>query len=175
MFLKSMDASDMVKDAQLLFCLLNEVFMEVGVENIVQVITENASNYVAKGRMLEEKHPTIWWIPCAIHYSNLMLEDIGKIEWMKKCVEQEKFITKYMYNHTWVLNLVKKNIGARELVWSTITRFAANFISLQSVVQQKSNLRKMFLVMNGIHLNGEKRPKGKRWLTKCLKKYCGKR
>ena len=80
MFLKSVDASDQVKDAQLLFHLLDEVVVEVGIQNVVQVITNNASNYVAAGRMLEEKHPTIWWTPCAAHCLDLMLEDIGKIE-----------------------------------------------------------------------------------------------
>lgn len=60
MCLKSVDASNQVKDAQLLFCLLDEVVMEVGVVNVVQVITDNASNYVPRGKMLEEKHPTIW-------------------------------------------------------------------------------------------------------------------
>jgi hypothetical protein len=43
MFLRSVDASDRVKDANLLFELLDEVVMEVGVENVVQVITDNAS------------------------------------------------------------------------------------------------------------------------------------
>jgi hypothetical protein len=140
MFLKSVDASDQVKDAQLLFRLLDEVVVEVGVQNVVQVITDNASNYVAAGRMLEEKHPTIWWTPCATHCLDLMLEDIGKIEWVKKCVEEAKFITRYIYNHTWVLNLMRKNTGGRELVRSAITRFATNFLSLQSIVQQKANL-----------------------------------
>jgi len=101
MFLKSIDASDQVKDAQLLFRLLNEVVMEVGVENVVQVITDNASNYVAAGKMLEEKCPTIWWSLCATHCLDLMLEDIGKIEWMKKCVDDAKSITRYIYNHSW--------------------------------------------------------------------------
>ena len=35
MFVKSMDASDQVKDAQLLFCLSDEVVEEVGVQNVV--------------------------------------------------------------------------------------------------------------------------------------------
>ena len=56
MFLKSVDASDRVKDANLLFQLLDEVIMEVGVTNVVQVITDNASNYVLAGKMLESKH-----------------------------------------------------------------------------------------------------------------------
>jgi hypothetical protein len=61
MFLRSVDASDRVKDAKLLFELLDEVVMEVGVANIIQVITDNASNYVLARKMLEEKHKTIFW------------------------------------------------------------------------------------------------------------------
>ena len=107
------------------------------------MIIDNASNYVTTGRMLEEKHLTIWWTPCVSHCLDLMLEDIGKIEWVKKCVEDAKSITRYIYNHSWVLNLMRKHTGL-ELAQSTITRFATNFFSLQSLVQQKSNLRKMF-------------------------------
>ena len=64
MFLKSVDASNRVKDGQLLFQLLDEV-VEVGVANVVQVITDNASNYVLARKLLEEKHKTIFWTPCA--------------------------------------------------------------------------------------------------------------
>ena len=60
MFLRSVDASDQVKDAHLLFCPLDDVVKEVGAQNVVQVITDNASNYVAAGKLLEDKHPTIW-------------------------------------------------------------------------------------------------------------------
>jgi hypothetical protein len=38
----TLDASNQVKDANLLFCLLDEVVEEVGVQNVVQVITNNA-------------------------------------------------------------------------------------------------------------------------------------
>jgi hypothetical protein len=47
MFLKSAYASNQVKDAQLLFRLLAEAVEEVGLENVVQIITDNASNYVS--------------------------------------------------------------------------------------------------------------------------------
>jgi hypothetical protein len=49
MFFISVDAFDGVKDANLLFELLDEVFMEMGVANVIQVITDNASNYVLGG------------------------------------------------------------------------------------------------------------------------------
>ena len=67
MFLKSVDAFDRVKDANLLFELLDEVVMEVGVANVVQVVTDNASNYVLAGKMLEEKHTKPYFGPHVLH------------------------------------------------------------------------------------------------------------
>lgn len=52
MFLKSIDASANVKDAHLIFSLLADVVEEVGVANVVQVITDNATNYVPTRRLL---------------------------------------------------------------------------------------------------------------------------
>ena len=49
MFLKSIDASSMVKTEEKLFKLLDSWVKEVGEANVVQVITDNASNYVAVG------------------------------------------------------------------------------------------------------------------------------
>ena len=44
-----MDVSDIVKDATRLFEMLNDMVEEVGEENVVQVVTDNASNYVKAG------------------------------------------------------------------------------------------------------------------------------
>ncbi|KAI9166178.1 hypothetical protein LWI28_027536 [Acer negundo] len=44
-FLKSVDASDAIKDARLLFNLLDSVVEKVGEDLVVQVVTDNASNY----------------------------------------------------------------------------------------------------------------------------------
>ncbi|KAI3723688.1 hypothetical protein L2E82_35444 [Cichorium intybus] len=76
-FLKSIDASEHVKDAQLIVKMINEVIEEVGEENIVQFITDNGSNFKAAGRLLEEQHPKLFWTPCAAHCVNLMIGDIG--------------------------------------------------------------------------------------------------
>jgi len=144
MFLKSVDASDKVKDGQLLFQLLDEVVEEVGVANVVQVITDNASNYVLAGKLLEEKHKTIFWTPCAAHCIDLMLEDIGKLDWVKNTVDHAKSITKFIYNHSWILSLMRKHIGGRDIIRPAITRFATHFLTLQSMLSQHRNLQKMF-------------------------------
>jgi hypothetical protein len=142
--LRSVDASNRVKDAHLLFELLDDVVMELEVANVVQVIIDNGSNYVLAGKMLEQKHKTIFWTPCAAHYIELMLEDIGKQEWIKNTIEHAKSITKYIYNHSWVLSLMRKNTENRELLRLAITRFATHFLTLQSMASQSNNLEKMF-------------------------------
>jgi hypothetical protein len=65
MFLKLVDASDKVKDANLLFQLLDEIVMLVEEANVVHIIIDNASNYVLASKMLESKYKTIFWTPCA--------------------------------------------------------------------------------------------------------------
>eukprot|EP00253_Pinus_taeda_P031114 PITA_31114 len=145
MFLKSVDASDKVKTAQLSCEMMEEVVQEVGEEHVVQIVTDNAANYMAAGRLFEIRHHTIFWTSCAAHCIDLMLEDIGKLHWIHEVVEKAKSITKYLYNHTIVLNTMRKHTEGKEIIRPTVTRFATNFISLQSVVEQKINLKRMFL------------------------------
>jgi hypothetical protein len=74
-----------------------------------------------------------------------MLEDMGKLPWIKEIIDSTRSVTKYIYNHTFVLSLVRQFIGNRELVRPTITRFATNFISLQSLLNSMLELQRMFL------------------------------
>jgi hypothetical protein len=133
-----------MKDPNLLFHLLDEIVVIVGGANVVQVITDNASNYVLAGKMLESKYRTIFWTPCAAYCIDLILEDIRKQDWIKNVVEHAKCITKYIYNHSWVLNLMRKNTRSKELVRLAFTRFATHFLTLQSLISQTQNLKKMF-------------------------------
>lgn len=55
MFLKSIDASSHVKNAKYLCEAIEEVIREVGEENVVQVVTDNAANFVAAGKLLTFK------------------------------------------------------------------------------------------------------------------------
>jgi len=72
-FLKTVDVSDVSKTARLLYQLFREVVLYVGVENIVHMVTDNAANYVAAGRLLMEEFPSILWSPCDAHCINLIL------------------------------------------------------------------------------------------------------
>ncbi|KAK1568627.1 hypothetical protein Q3G72_026912 [Acer saccharum] len=77
--LKSIDASDVIKDATLLFNLLDSVVEEVVENLVVQVVTDNASNYKKAGEMLMQKRTRLWWTPCVTHCIDLMLEKVGSL------------------------------------------------------------------------------------------------
>ena len=62
-----------------MFKYLDEVVEEIGEENVVQVITDNASNYVNDGMRLMKKRRRLWWNPYTAYYIDLMLEDIKKL------------------------------------------------------------------------------------------------
>ena len=82
-----------------------------------------------------ERHPTIFWSPCA--------EEIDKF--VKSCVERAKNICKFIYNHAFVLSTMRKYTGGKELARPGITRFASNFITLQSLLTSRDGLRSMFV------------------------------
>ncbi|XP_049935253.1 uncharacterized protein LOC126410323 [Nymphaea colorata] len=73
MFLKSVVFSDTPKTADVLFEVFDKVIQEVGPQNVVQFITDNAANYKAIGEMLAARYRTFYWSPCAAHCVNLML------------------------------------------------------------------------------------------------------
>ena len=88
MFVKSIDGSNFLKTREKLFEILDFLVEEIREENVVQVITDNGSNYVLAGKLLEEKRPHLYWTPCAAHCIDLMLEDIGKLPLIKKTIQR---------------------------------------------------------------------------------------
>ena len=78
-FLKSINTSNVIKDAQKLFELLDSLVEENGEENVFQVVTDSASAYVAAGDLLVEKIKKLFWSLCAAHCIDLILHDIALI------------------------------------------------------------------------------------------------
>lgn len=142
-FLKSVDASEYIKDAKLIFKLLDEVIEEVGEHLVVQVITDNASNYKAAGDLLMEKRKHLYWTPCAAHCIDLMLERIGDLPQHKNALFKARKVANYIYNHSWLLALMRK-FTKREILRPAATRFATAFLTLQSMYQVRQPLEAIF-------------------------------
>ncbi|KAJ7944794.1 HAT transposon superfamily [Quillaja saponaria] len=144
LFLKSVDVSGHEDDTTYLFELLESVVIEVGVEHVVQVITDTTASYVYAGRLLMAKYSSLFWSPCASYCIDKILEDIGRQDWVGTVLEEANTITRYIYSHAWTLNMMRKFTGGMELIRPRMTRFVTNFLSLRSIVIQEDNLKHMF-------------------------------
>ncbi|XP_028065080.1 uncharacterized protein LOC114268155 [Camellia sinensis] len=143
-FLKSIDASDTIKNGELMFNYLDSVVDEIGEDNVVQVITDNASNYVNAGSRLMEKRKKLYWTPCAAHCIDLMLEDIGKLKVCDQTLSLSRQVVKFIYGHCWVLSMMRSFTKNSELLRPAVTRFATAYLTLQSLYKQKQPLQAMF-------------------------------
>ncbi|XP_077221619.1 uncharacterized protein LOC143855387 [Tasmannia lanceolata] len=148
-FLKSVNASGVVKNAEALFAIFDEIVLEVGPENVVQFITDSEPSYKAAGKKLEIKYATFFWTPCAAHCLDLILEHLGKpyvFPLIGSTIDRARKITRFIYNHAALLNLMRQKFtGGRDLCRPAWTRFATNFISIQSLVLHRKALQQMFV------------------------------
>ncbi|WOL10780.1 hypothetical protein Cni_G19539 [Canna indica] len=109
MFVKSIDASSYSKTGEKTFELLDEFVEYVGEANVVQVISDNGSNFMLAGKFLQAKRPHLYRTPCVAHRIDLMLEDIGKIPLVSRTLTRANdtvYILKAMGPLVRVLHLV---------------------------------------------------------------------
>ena len=148
MFLKYVDASGLTKDADTLFQMFDEIVQQVGLDNVVQFITDSDASYKCAGKKLQHKYNTFFQTPCAAHCIDLMLESFANPRYfpvIDQTIQKARKITKFIYNHAWVLALMRKEyIHGRDLCHPTIIRFATHFLSIQCLMKFKKELRQMF-------------------------------
>ncbi|XP_042398661.1 uncharacterized protein LOC121988975 [Zingiber officinale] len=142
-FLESVDASASIKNWELIFKYLGDVVDEVGEENVIQIVTDNASKCIkARKKFLETRH-RIWWTLCTTHYIDLMLEDIAKLKIFSNTIEQAKMVVKFLYGHGTILSLMRKYTNGKEILRPSVTHFAISFLTLQSMYKVKRPLEQM--------------------------------
>ncbi|KAH1232601.1 hypothetical protein GmHk_09G025212 [Glycine max] len=161
MFLKFVDGSNFLKTGEKLFELLDAIVEEVGEENIVLVVTDNGSNNVLAGKLLENKRKHIYWTPCAAHCIDLMLEDIGKLPLIRKTIRRAINQVRFSYAHFSTLSLLRNCRNKRELVRHAITIFSTSYLTLERLHKEKANIRNMFISDEWILNKLSKEPKGK--------------
>ncbi|KAJ4978989.1 hypothetical protein NE237_009769 [Protea cynaroides] len=160
MFLKSVDATEIIRSPGALYELLKEVVEDVGVQNVMQVITDSGEQYIEAGKRLTETFPTIYWTPCSARCIDLMLNDFGKFEWINVILEQAKSITTFVYNHLEVLNMMRGYTYGKDFIQPAITRSATNFTILQSMVGLKNSLQAMVTSQEWMDSSYSKNPDG---------------
>ena len=120
-----------------------DVIKEVGEANVVKIVTDNGSAFVKVGKLVMKKY-NFYWTSCAAHCINLMFEDIGKRGTVSELITNARKITNFVYNQGWLLEKMKKVCGG-DIVRPGATRFATNYITLESLLKKRASLKKIFI------------------------------
>ena len=78
-----------------------------------------------------------------MHCVNLMFKDIDKRPSVAEVISNARKITNFIYNHGWLLAHMRKFYGG-DIVRPGATRFATNYIALDSLLKKGVDLKKLF-------------------------------
>jgi hypothetical protein len=95
------------------YCIegIKKVVADVGENNVVQVITDNSSNYKKAYRYLTNEYLHITWQPCLAHTINLILKTICEFPDHESVIDSVKLIARWLYNHEKLHTMMKIVIG----------------------------------------------------------------
>ncbi|KAH7442198.1 hypothetical protein KP509_03G076400 [Ceratopteris richardii] len=116
-------------------------FSRIGHQHVIQVITDNASNCASMGRKLEQEFPSIVWSPRTTHCLDLLMEDSGKLEWVKSITSKAISIVNFINAKMRVL-AIYRSYSDLELKKPSKTRFAAMWILLDHLFKVQNKLQK---------------------------------
>ncbi|KAM0926848.1 hypothetical protein ACQ4PT_003028 [Festuca glaucescens] len=157
MFLKAIDTEGEEKKKEYIFEKLQEVIEEVGVDCVVQVVTDNAANCKAAGLMIEAKYKNIFWTPCIVHTLNLALKNICDpknnegdnfyLWFIKKASDDASFIKNFIMNHSMRLSMFNE-FSKLKFLQIAETRFASVVIMFKRFLLLKDALVQMVVHPN---------------------------
>jgi hypothetical protein len=158
-FVKAFDGSGKPKTAENLLDMWNDAISYIGVENIVQFVTDSEASNKRAGQLLEQAHPTIFWTPCVAHGLNNLMKDIGAYDWIAPTLSRAKDVVVFIYRHHFSLALFRQ-IAKKELLKYAETRFAYNFLMLQRMIQLQLPLQQLVVSEDWNAWDGSKSTEG---------------
>ena len=130
LFLGTIDTTGNHKDHQYVGGQIHPFLEKVGVHNVVQVYMDNASAMIATSHYIFQSTSHLYMQGYARDYLDLLLEDWGKEEWMKKLVKKAMIISIFIKSHhasQAIFRRLSPNLSIRLPIE---THFATNFIMI---------------------------------------------
>ncbi|KAH6555936.1 hypothetical protein KP509_1Z216200 [Ceratopteris richardii] len=137
-FLRAIDAScaRVRITGEFIYEHIKTAILEIGVENVVQVITNNASNCKRMGEMV---FPSIVWTPCVAHCLDLLFEDIGRLSWLAPLVSDAKRIVTFIRKNHQALAIFRCHSSV-DMIRPADTRFAYIYMVFQRLQEVSDTL-----------------------------------
>ncbi|XP_015873519.3 uncharacterized protein LOC107410585 [Ziziphus jujuba] len=100
-FLKAVDIDDIDGALNLLMGVLCDAIMEIGPENVLQIISHLDDSIKLSDSLVSSKFPHIFWSPCTSDAIRMLMEEIAQLDWTKSVVLCAKEIEEciLMYQH----------------------------------------------------------------------------
>ncbi|GBG62849.1 hypothetical protein CBR_g32432 [Chara braunii] len=115
--------------------------MDVQLSDITAFVTDSAGVNVAAMEVFQKdesvKH--IFWIPCVAHIMDLILEDIGGIDWVASCISQTRLVTRFFKRHGHAREVLEAH-STKTLLLPVETRFGTNVIMMERLVALRAAL-----------------------------------
>ncbi|XP_042386495.1 protein transport protein Sec24-like At4g32640 [Zingiber officinale] len=116
------------KDKIFISKLLINAINEVGHQNVVQVVTDNAPVCKIVGLLVEAKYPHLFWTLCVVHILNLALKNIcaptdslrnkeafDECKWIAEVANDASMIKNFILNHNMRLSMFNDNSNLKML------------------------------------------------------------
>nr|GEW35197.1 hypothetical protein [Tanacetum cinerariifolium] len=152
LFLKAVNCFGEVKDRFFIADLMKEVINEIGHQNVVQIITDNATNCKTTRQLIESQFPHIYWTPCVVHTLNLAVKNMcspsnvetnalayEQCSWIKDVHGDTLAIKNFIMNHNMRLSIFFEFTHLR-LLSVADTRFASIIVMLKRLKLIKTGL-----------------------------------
>jgi len=91
-FLRADNCEGQVKTKEYIAEKLRGVIDEVGRQNVVQIITDNAANCKGAGLLIEAEYDNIFWTPCVVHTLNLAMKSICEPKVPREPSDEDLFV-----------------------------------------------------------------------------------
>ncbi|KAF9590964.1 hypothetical protein IFM89_000509 [Coptis chinensis] len=132
--------SEVVKEKQMGEYLANFIMStmeEIGSHNVVQVVTDNTSNYGSAEAIIQSRYSHVFKTSCVAHCIDLILEDIDKLPSVMPIMKSASELVTFLYMSPAILETTRKFTDNRDLKKPGATRFASQFLCLQFVLEKK--------------------------------------
>ena len=166
-FLGTIDTTGNHKDHTYVAAQIRSFVQMVGGHNVVQVCTNNASIMASAGPDVMQSNLHMYVQGCVAHCLDLLLEDWGKEDWVKKLVKEARVICVFIKNHhasQAIFRRLSPNLSIRVLVE---THFATNFIMIERLIQVRNALKRMVVDVDCYILLGDMRRRSATYM-KCF-------
>ncbi|XP_020866146.1 uncharacterized protein LOC110224427 [Arabidopsis lyrata subsp. lyrata] len=147
MMLRAINSQGETKTGEMIADLIIECIKEIGHENVVQVVTDNASNCVKAGSLISTKFPTIFWTPCVVHTLNLALKNICSplqttrnnedvyeaCYWIKSLSEDVIWIKNFIMNHGMRLVMFTEHCDLKLLTIASTRYYSSEWLGEETI------------------------------------------